>query len=559
VHATGRSHSFACDLEPGGSVVEEGEQSVDGAGGSGARRSAGRAIGPAALLLALSVFLSRILGFVRDMVLAAEIGVGPPTDAYFAAFQIPDLLNYLLAGGALAIAFTPFYLRTQAERGQGEADDLFRVVLGTLGAITMVLTVALWIHADRLVALVFDRFDAETLALTVRLTRIVLPAQVFFVTGGVVRAVLMAHGRFRTQAAAPLLYNGGIIVGGLATGDIEGFAWGALAGAILGQWAYPLWDMRKVGGVSLRVAPWDPRFHAYLWRALPLMIGVSLTTVDEWYEKYFGGQVGVGVIASLAFARRLMMAPVAIIGQAVAAAALPALAAMHAEGRGRDLDAALLGTLRATVALAVAAAGAVFVLATPIVTVVYQRGAFGADDVARVAPLLALLALAVPGWVAQQVAVRAFFAREETWRPMLLGSVLAVAVIPLYLVLGDRLGGEGLAIAGVIAISLNAAVTLVWAQLRFGGPSLAALAGTALRAAVIAGVSTAATAWMVAWVAAIPVVGGSPWLALAAGAGLYGALLLIGTRLAGDAAMRASLAGIVTRLGGLGRRLVGTR
>jgi putative peptidoglycan lipid II flippase len=391
----------------------------------------------------------------------------------------------------------------------------------------------------------------------------VLPAQIFFVTGGVVRAVLMAHGRFRTQAAAPLLYNGGIIVGGLVTGDIEGFAWGALGGAILGQWAYPLWDMRQVGGVSLRVAPWDPRFHAYLWRALPLMIGVSLTTVDEWYEKYFGGQVGVGVIASLAYARRLMMAPVAIIGQAVAAAALPALAAMHAEGRGRDLDAALLGTLRATVALAIAAAGAVFVLATPIVTLVYQRGAFGADDVARVAPLLALLALAVPGWVAQQVAIRAFFAREETWRPMLLGSALAVAVIPLYRMLGDRLGGEGLAIAGVIAISLNAAVTLVWAQLRFGGPSLSALAGTAVRAVSIAVVSSLATAWATRWavreLVAIPVVGDSPWLALGVGALVYGALLLIGTRLAGDAAMREALAGILTRLGGLVRRLGGAR
>ncbi|MFP6639613.1 MAG: lipid II flippase MurJ, partial [Myxococcota bacterium] len=296
----------------------------------------GRRLGAVAVLLATSVLLSRVMGFVREMVLAARIGLGPTADAYYAAFQIPDLLNYLLAGGALAVAFTPLYLRIQRDQGDEAAQELFRTVLGTLGVAVCLFTAALWIYADALVDLQFSAFDAETRELTVWLTRIVLPGQIFFVAGGIVRAVLMAHGRFGAQAAAPLLYNGSIIAGGLLSQSVEGFAWGALVGALLGGWVFPAYDLRHVGRMRFRLAPWDRGFRVYFWGALPLMIGLSLTTVDEWYERYFGAQLGVGVVAALAFARRLMMAPVAIVGQAVATATLPSLSSLHAEGRERE-------------------------------------------------------------------------------------------------------------------------------------------------------------------------------------------------------------------------------
>jgi putative peptidoglycan lipid II flippase len=513
----------------------------------------GRQIGAAALLLAASVLLSRVLGFVREMVLAAEIGVGRQTDAYYAAFQIPDLLNYLMAGGALAIAFTPLYLRTLRREGEAAAEALFRTVLGTVGALVVVLTVGLWLAAEPLIALQFAGFDAETRALTVRLTRIVLPGQIFFVTGGILRAVLMAHGRFGAQAAAPIFYNLGIIVGGLLGGSVdagvEGFAWGALVGAILGVWVYPLIDMRHVGPLGLRVAPLDPRFHAYLWQALPLMIGLSLTTVDEWYERIFGARVGEGVVAALGFARRLMMAPVAVIGQAVAAAALPALAALHAEGRSRDLDLTLGQTLRGSLALSIVAAALVGVFAEPFVAVMYGRGAFGSDDVARVASLLVVLVFAVPGWVTQQVAIRAFFAREETWRPMLLGTAIAIGAIPLYLGLGDRLGGEGLALAGVLAISFNALVTLFWARVRYGGPDLAPLGRTALRAIGVAAVGCAVG------LASMPLGARllGPFGALF-GAGAVATLAAgLAVRLIGDDLMRGQLASLLARVPGLRR------
>jgi putative peptidoglycan lipid II flippase len=507
----------------------------------------GRRLGAAAGLLALSVLLSRVLGFVREMVLAAQVGVGTQTDAYYAAFQIPDLLNYLLAGGALAIAFTPLYLSALQE-GEDSADALLRTVLGTLGAIAVVLTVALWIGADALVALQFPSFDAETRELTVALTRIVLPGQIFFVAGGIVRAVLMAHGRFRAQAMAPLIYNSCIIAGGWIDGGVHGFAWGALFGAVLGAWAYPLHDMRHVGAVRMRVAPFDPRFHAYLWQALPLMVGLSLTTVDEWYERWFGARVGEGVVASLGFARRLMMAPVAVIGQAVAAAALPTLAALHAAGRSGELDETLQKTLRATLGVAILTAALFFVLADPFVEAMYRRGRFGLEDSRRVAGLLAILTFAVPAWVTQQVAVRAFFARAETWRPMGLGTVLALAVIPLYVALGDGFGAEGLAAAGVLAISLNALATLGWARVRFGGPALMPLLSTAARTALAAGLA-GGLSWWALGAYADPAPPGLPGalLRLVVGGSVYGAAALVAIRLLDDGPIRELLGDLTSR------------
>jgi putative peptidoglycan lipid II flippase len=181
-------------------------------------------MGAAALLLAASVFLSRVLGYLRDIALANRLGVGNETDAYYAAFQIPDILNHLLAGAAFAIALIPLYARIRDSRGEAAAARLFATVHGTVGLVSVGATLVLWVFTDGLIAFQFPGFDPPTQALAGRLTRIVLPAQIFFVTGGIVRAVLMAEGRFLAQALAPLIYNACIIAGGLLTGTAEGFA-----------------------------------------------------------------------------------------------------------------------------------------------------------------------------------------------------------------------------------------------------------------------------------------------------------------------------------------------
>jgi putative peptidoglycan lipid II flippase len=497
-------------------------------------------VGAAALLLAASVLLSRALGYVREAVLARQVGAGAEMDAYRAAFQIPDLLNYLLAGSAFSIAFLPVYERARRERGEAGAERLLATVLGTSAAAVLAATAVLWWLAAPLTALLFGEFTPEKQALTVHLTRIVLPAQVFFVTGGVLKAVLMARGRFGAQAAAPVAYNLGIIAFGLALSGslgVEGFAWGALAGAAVGSFAIPLADALRRLRVRVRVAPVDPDFLRYVAAAAPLVLGLSLLTVDEWYERIFGGRLADGTVARLGYARQLMLVPVAVVGQAVATAAMPVFARLHSEGRRDELAALVLRALQTSLGLGVVCAAGVFALARPGVELLYRRGAFSADDADAVARLLQILCLAVPAWVTQQIAARSFYARNDMWRPTALSVSLALAAIPLYLALGERTGAGGIAAAGALAISANALATLLLARRLHGAPALRPLFASFARAAAIA---------LAAGAAGHLALRGERGLAgalvdLALGGAAFGVVALAGVALVGDEALRASL------------------
>jgi len=515
----------------------------------GARRDEARAAGipAAAALLAGSVLLSRVLGFARESLLAYQVGTSGQADAYYAAFQIPDLFNHLLAGGALSIAFLPLYTRMRTEHGEAASERLLATVLGTLGAIALGATVLLWLFAEPLVALQFPRFDAAKQALTVHLTRIVLPAQIGFVAGGIVQVPLLARGRFLAAAIAPLLYNLGIIAGGVVLAPrlgVEGFSWGALVGALAGPLLVPWFDARRRVRVGFRVAPLDPTFRRYLWVAAPLMFGQTLLTVDEWYGRWFGGLVGEGVIAQLSYARKLMLVPVAVVGQAIGAAALPTLAHLYAAGRRVELDRVVLAALRAGVSLGAIAAAGAYAFADPLVRLVYRHGAFTGADASEVARLLCIFSLTVPAWVAQQIASRAFYARGDTWRPMLLGTGVALLSIPLYLMLGRRAGAQGLAVAGAIAMSANAVATLLLARRLHGGPALGPLANTFARASGIAALAGAAGASVLR---ARPGVAGAV-LDLAFGGAVFLAVAAGGIASCGDESLRGAASRIVRRV-----------
>ncbi|MFN8642109.1 MAG: lipid II flippase MurJ [Candidatus Binatia bacterium] len=337
---------------------------------------------------------------------------------------------------------------------------------------------------------------------------------------------------------------GGLLLAPVLPLPVEGFAWGALVGALLGPFLAPLLYARGHVRLSARIAPLDRAFLGYLAIAAPLMFGQTLLTVDEWYERWFGALLGAGAVSHLSFTRRLMQVPVAVVGQAIAAAALPTLSRLYAEGRRDELNAVVLRTLQAGLALAVVAAAGCFALAHPLVQLVYQRGAFTAADTAAVSAILALLCLAVPAWIAQQIIARAFYARADTWRPMLLGTAVALGAIPLYLRLGDAHGVRGLAIAPAIGMSVNAVATLLWARRLHGAPALGALLETTLRAALIA-VPAAA---LVRAALPDPAGAGGALLALAIGGTAFAALVGGGTWLFGDAALREVLGRLARRI-----------
>jgi peptidoglycan biosynthesis protein MviN/MurJ (putative lipid II flippase) len=222
----------------------------------------------------------------------------------------------------------------------------------------------------------------------------------------------------------------------------------------------------------------------------------------------------------------------------------PTLSRFAAEGREEELNATLLGALRAGATLAFLGAVGAFVFAGPLVHVVYEGRAFTPDDTARVAGLLEIFAFAVPAWIVQQIAVRGFYARGDTWRPMWLGTVIAALAVVLYFWLGSQYGARGLALAGVIGMSINAGGTLLLLRALHGGPSLDALARSGARAVAIAGVAGA-----VAFV--LPSFG--PGLAgalldLGVGGAVFAALALFGVHTAGDEAQRGAIAAVTRRL-----------
>lgn len=443
----------------------------------------------AALLLALSSVASRILGYLRDVIIATQLGASAETDAYYAAFGLPDFLVYFLAGGALSIAFVPIFQRLCMEKGRDAAWLLFRNIATAGTLLFAVALVVAYTHTDALVTLFVPEFTDAQHALTVRLTRIILPTPVFFFLGGLLGATEIAERRFRSTALAPLVYNACIIAGGLGLAPflgVEGFSWGVLAGAALGPFGTQLWFARKHVDFRPRFHPRDPELRIYILVALPLMLGVSLTTVDEWFGRYFASGLESGSISWLNNARRLMLFPIALLGQAIGQAALPFLSQLAAEGDDDGLHKELSTTLASTALLSAAVALGLAALSTIAVGVVYGYGAYQPDDVRRTGLLLAALSAAIPAWSLQAVAARGFYARSHTWLPMLASTVAVALAFPFYKILQDIYGVTGLALAAGIAMTGQLLVLLACYQWAYKRSLWGAVVPWTLRGLVLA-------------------------------------------------------------------------
>ncbi len=456
-----------------------------------------RRMGFATLLMVASVFLSRMVGFIREMVIAAQQGATGATDAYFAAFTLPDMLNYFLAGGTLTITFIPLFSEYLARGDEDGGWDLFSTVATGTGSLLLLATLfGLW-TAPWLVPLLTPGFDAEQLELCVRMTRIVMPGMICFGIGGLLQATLLARERFAHVAAIPIVYNLMIIAGGVVLGPwvgIEGFAWGALAGSVIGPLLIPVWASRGQLRYSPRFNFRSKGFVRYLKLALPLMIGVSLISLDEWFLKYFGSELDKGTISWLNNARRLMLVPVAIVGQAAGQAAMPFLSRLWSEGRTDEMAQTLTSAVRSVLFYAVLAATALAALAQPVVFVAFHRGEFTAEDASGTAVLLACFCAGIASWSVQGLVARGFYARHDTLRPMLLGTTVAALSLPLYAWLGQTMGGPGLALASCAGITLNT-LTLIFFFRRWCAPiNIGAIAGT-LAAALACGLPAGAAAW----------------------------------------------------------------
>jgi putative peptidoglycan lipid II flippase len=438
-------------------------------------------MGAAAGVVAASVLFSRLLGLGREALLASLIGLNPDGDLYRQAFTIPDFLNYLLAGAYLSITLIPILSR-HLERGQIEkASQAFTSIFRFVGLAIVGLTALMWLAADPLVSLIFrEAADHDRL---VALTRLVLPAQVFLVMGALLMAVQYTHRRFLLPALAPIIYNLGLIAGGLIGGAVgeaspESFLWGAVAGSALGNFGLQWLGARRTETWLTKMRREESAVREYLLLALPLMLGQSVAVLDEQFVRWFG-QVEEGATSALTFARQLNMVPVGVIAQAAGVAAFPFLARLAA---GEDADGLTRATGRAarnTLFVAAAATAALVVLARPLVRLIYQYGKFSAQDTELVASLLIIFAFSIPAWGLHQILSRHFYAKRKMWTVVLIGTVGTLVAIPVWLGLYSAMGVEGFALASTLVMSAYALALLVawgrdsgWEPVRLLVPSL---------------------------------------------------------------------------------------
>jgi putative peptidoglycan lipid II flippase len=440
-------------------------------------RSRSIGVGGAALIVSASILLSRLLGLLRETILAALLGLSSQGDFYRDAFVVPDFLNYLLAGGFLSITLIPILARRIESGDESGLQRDFAIVLRWLAAAIVVLTALTVLTVRPLVNLLFPRLNDGAVVEVARLTRIVLPAQIFFVLGGLLMAYQYAHRRFLIPALAPLIYNLGIIAGGLigraggGSASAEGFIWGALIGAGAGNFALQWWGARKAGWrwarAGGRVDSGRGVLREYLLLALPLMIGQSVTVLDEQFPRLFGQLAGEGGTAALSLARMLNMLPVGIIAQAAGVAAFPFLARLVAGGRAEEADQQTTKAASAAAVIAFAVAALVWATALPLVRLVYRWGAFEEGDVVTVASLLAIFALAIPAWAVHQIVSRWFYAHRRMWLPVVTGTVATVLAIPVTLLAFDRFGIDGIAMASSLVMwAYTVALVVAWSRTR---------------------------------------------------------------------------------------------
>jgi putative peptidoglycan lipid II flippase len=418
-----------------------------------------KAIGVASLLYGVSILLSRLVGLVRESVIGRTLGAGLEADLYKASFIIPDFLNYLLAGGVLSLVFIPIFQAHLARDDEAAGWRAFSVIANTLLVLVLAATAVLWIAAPTLVGWVFPGFSSEGQVALTGLVRIVLPAQIFHLVGGLISATLQARDKHAMPAFAPLVYTGCIVAGGLiggASSGAEGFSWGVLVGSVLGPFGLPLlgamkhglhWDLRAF-------EPRHPDFKRYFLLSLPVMLGFSVVALDDGVIKHYASSLAEGTVAQLDYARNLMKVPMGVFGLAAGMAAFPTLSRLMAAGQRAEALSTLVKALRMMLLLAIAAQAALTVCAGEVAEVIWGTARFSSQQLADIGLYTGVLCLGLWAWSAQMLVARGFYAQQNTWTPTILGSVVLAVAFPFYGLAQAQWGAVGLAVASSATISV---------------------------------------------------------------------------------------------------------
>lgn len=458
-------------------------------------------------VIGVATFSSRILGFVRDMVLARVFGATPAADAFFIAFRIPSLLRELFAEGSMSSAFIPVFTEYRTTRSKQDAWEMASAVFTTLLTIVTFVTIVGMVAAPWLVQLLAPGFqeNPDKLALTTLLTRIMFPYLLFVSLAALAMGILNSVRAFAVPAFSPLFLNVFIIVGALVVSPllqepIIGVAIGVVAGGAA-QFAMQLPSLKLRGLLfGFRFEPGHPGLRRIGTLMVPSLLGLSVTQVNLTVSTVLGSFFAGGP-TYLFYGMRLIQFPLGIFGVALAMAILPTLSSQAARGALDELRTTLGFGLRMILFIIVPAMVGLILLRTPIVHLFFEHGTFTAQDTTATALVVLCYAIGLWAFGGVRIIVAAFYSLQDTKTPAVSAAVAVVANIVFSLLLMRPLGAAGLALATALAAMVNGGILVAVLNRRLGGVDWGAVGRSSLRVAV-ACIPMALACW---WAANAPV------------------------------------------------------
>lgn len=428
-----------------------------------------------------AIVLGQLLGLVRGIIVARAFGASPELDAFFAANRVSETLFLLVAGGALGSAFIPAFTGLLARE---ERESAWRLASSIGNAVTLTLSllaVLLAVFAPQVVRYALAPGFSERpelFALTVSLLRVQLLSAVFFGIGGLIVGILNAHQVFLVPALTPAMYQLGIIFGAVALAPfmgIHGLAWGVVIGAILYLVVQLPSLFRQRGSYATAFGLGDTHVRRVILLMGPRLLGVAVVQLNFWVNTWLASRMPVGSVSGVYYGFSLMLMAQAAIAQSVAIAAMPTFSAQHALGKLDEMRASIAASLRAVILLALPASAGLILLREPLISLLYQRGAFDQQDVQIVAWALLWYAAGLPGHSIMEVLTRAFYARQDTRTPVVIGTLamgLNVVLSFAFSAWFSRIGWMphgGLALANSAATALEATALFLVLRLQLKG------------------------------------------------------------------------------------------
>ncbi|MDA8234829.1 MAG: murein biosynthesis integral membrane protein MurJ [Clostridia bacterium] len=414
------------------------------------KTSVAKGVAQAAGILMVAMFLSRILGFVREQAITTKFGTSADTDAYIAAFAVPDLLYNLLIGGALSAAFIPVFSGYLARGQEDDAWEAASTVANLLFIVMTVVVVLGIIFAPYLVPLVAYKFQGETLELTVLLTRIMLPAILFHGLNGLMMGILNSKNHFVASAIGGVMYNVGIIFSGLLLANqygIIGFSIGVLVGVVINFLVQFPTLIRKGLKYRFSLNLKHPGVRRMGILMIPAVIGLSANQINLIVNQNFASALDEGSITALRMANRLMLLPLGLFGFTIGAAVFPTLAGQVATNQAAEFRKTFSGALRSVLFITVPAAAGLMALSVPIVRLLFQQGEFSPQATMVTADALFYYCIGLFAQAAVLVLVRAYYALQDTVTPVVIGVLTILLNYFMNLWLVEPMEASGLALA----------------------------------------------------------------------------------------------------------------